>query len=105
MLRPNLSLNPDASPAALYRKLRTTAGEFEKYEVSVRRYREKFVAHLDSDRVMRIPWLGKAQSSVWFYHAHVLQNEAQPGDLTGLPSRLGSYYRACANEARGIYGA
>ena len=64
-----------------------------------------FIAHLDSDAVMHIPWLSKAQSSVWFYHDYVVQSEAQPGDLAGLPSKLGSYYRQCADEANGIYRA
>jgi hypothetical protein len=89
----------------LYRKLSDSPAEFEMYRVELRRYRDKFIAHLDSDAVMHIPWLSKAQSSVWFYHNYVVQNEAQPGDLAGLPSKLGSYYRQCADEANGIYRA
>jgi hypothetical protein len=92
--------DPAAFEKALHRQLNTTTKEFEEYRVSVRLYRDKFVAHLDSDKVMHIPWLGKAQSSVWFYHAHVVKNEAQPGDLAGLPLNLGTHYRACADEAR-----
>lgn len=89
----------------LYRKLNNSPVEFETYRVELRRYRDKFIAHLESDEVMHIPWLSKAQSSVWFYHNYVVQNEAQPGDLAGLPSKLGSYYRQCADEANGIYRA
>jgi hypothetical protein len=70
---------------------------------AMRKYRDKFLAHLDSDPVMNIPALNVAKKAVWFYHAYVVQHEAQPGDLEGLPVELDAGYTQCENEAQAIY--
>ena len=69
----------------------------------MRQYRDKFLAHLDSDEVANIPALDIAKKAVWFYHAYVVQHEAQPGDLDGLPVKLDAGYRHCEKEAQAIY--
>jgi hypothetical protein len=69
----------------------------------MRQYRDKFLAHLDSDEVMNIPALDIAKRAVWFYHAYVVQHEAQPGDLAGLPVKLDAGYSQCEDEARTVY--
>ena len=68
----------------------------------MREYRDKFVAHLDCQRVMNIPNFDTAKASVAFYHGHIASQEASPGDLAGLPenaARLSKYYQHCADEA------
>jgi hypothetical protein len=67
-------------------------------------YRNKFVAHLDQERVMHIPDMTVAAKSLWFLHAHVVAREAKPGDLAGLPTgdvQLG--YDGCLSEAEDIF--
>lgn len=76
---------------------------FQKEIEVMRKYRDKFLAHLDSDEVMNIPALDIAKKAVWFYHAHLVQHEAQPGDLAGLPIELDVGYAQCEEEARTIY--
>src|ERR1700733_933850 len=60
----------------LLRHLGMNAAEFDDYIKQMREYRDKFVAHLDSDRVMNPPRLDTALSSVKFYHAKVARTEA-----------------------------
>lgn len=76
---------------------------FQKEIESMRRYRDKFLAHLDSDEVMNIPVLDIPKKSVWFYHAYLVQHEAQAGDLDGLPANLDAGYVQCEKKAQAIY--
>lgn len=48
-----------------------------EYVASVRRYRDKFVAHLDSDNTMDIPLLDIAERAVFFYHQHLVAQEVE----------------------------
>ena len=52
------------------------------------------------------PRCDNAKASVAFYHAYVGDNEAQAGDLGGLPAtaaQLQQYYDQCAAEATRVY--
>ena len=69
----------------------------------MRRYRDKFLAHLDSDEVMNIPCLDIAKKSIWFYYGYVVEHEAQETDLTGLPCELDAGYAQCEAEAHAVY--
>ena len=48
-----------------------TSEEFAGVVQEMRRYRDKFVAHLDSDEVADIPHLEVAKRAVQFYHQRV----------------------------------
>jgi hypothetical protein len=92
--------------AALLSGLRIEQGVFQEQINAMRLYRNKFVAHLDSDATMHIPMLETAKSSVWFFHRHIIEHEAEAGDLAGLPDtveKLDLGYRQCIAEARKIY--
>jgi hypothetical protein len=96
--------NPATFEAGLLNHIRITASEFEQEIQGMRRYRDKFVAHLDSDKVMHIPNLDVAKNSAWFYHAHVVCEEAEPDDLVRLPKDIEAYHRVCVDEANQEYG-
>ena len=51
----------------------------------MRYYRDKFVAHQDSEYIVILPTLDVAKKAVWFYHAHLVNHEAKSGDLFQLP--------------------
>jgi hypothetical protein len=76
---------------------------FEREVEAMRHYRNKFLAHLDSEHRMSIPSLEIAKEAVWFYLDYVVQNEVTPGDLAGLPVVLDPGYAQCEAEARKIY--
>jgi hypothetical protein len=77
--------------------------QFEKLFEEARKYRNQFVAHLDDEQVGYIPHLKIAEDAVRFYYRYIQQNEAQPGDLRGLPADLDDYHDVCAQDARRIY--
>lgn len=82
----------------LLQSLGLTDAEFSGYVGEMRAYRDKFIAHLDDDRVMDIPDMRLAASAVKFLHNHIVQNEASGGDLTRLPTSLSAYERQCVDE-------
>jgi hypothetical protein len=95
--------DPVKFEALLMNDLGVDETAFQKEIGVMRQYRDKFLAHLDSDEVMNIPALDIAKKAVWFYHAYVVQHEAQPADLAGLPNELDAGYAQCEDEARLIY--
>jgi hypothetical protein len=52
---------------------------------------------------MHIPILNIAKIAVWFYHTHVVEHEATPGNLDGLPFELDTGYAQCERQAEAIY--
>lgn len=52
-----------------------TLGEFESYIEQMRTYRDKFLAHLDSDLTMEIPLLETGLRAVEHLHAYLLEHQ------------------------------
>lgn len=77
---------------------------FEAVIDATRVYRDKFLAHLDSKRVMDIPRLDALWAAARFCFRHVLDKEMTDAEAAriGLPD-LDAYYRDCLDEARPIY--
>jgi hypothetical protein len=90
--------------AQLVRHLGIDDVKFDKEIEVMRRYRDKFLAHLDSDEIMNVPGLEIAKQAVWFYFDYVVQNEAQPGELSVSPKALDIWHAQCEKEALAVYG-
>jgi len=95
--------DPAGFKAQLLSYLSIDDAAFQEHIKVMRTYRNKFLAHLDSDPTMNIPALDIAKKAVWFYHAHLVTHEAHPGDLAGLPVELDTGYAQCESEACEIY--
>jgi hypothetical protein len=50
-----------------------------------------------------IPTLDVAKRAVWFYHAHIVNHEAKPGDLAGLPVNIETGYEETEREGGDVY--
>lgn len=94
---------PGAFKLSLLRHVELSEAEFEQEIEAMKVYRDKFVAHLDSERKMHIPVLDIAKKCVWYYHTHIVSDEVQPGDLAGLPTELDSGYDQSESEASAVY--
>jgi hypothetical protein len=102
----NVVTDPAAFEASLPSHLGMTGSDFEDLAKKMRRYRDKFVAHLDSDAKMDIPPLAAALAANSFYHGHIVRVEAAAGDLFGLPNtsdKFASGYEQCFEEAERVY--
>jgi hypothetical protein len=84
-----------------------SATDFQQRLDEVRFYRNKFVAHLDEYNEIDIPTLDLLEKSLWFYHAHIVTHEVQPGDLAGIPTdtpqKLSQGYQQCLAEALQVF--
>jgi hypothetical protein len=83
----------------LYKRLRVSAARFEAYRVAMRRYRDKFLAHLDSDLVMGIPTLDLALSAACIYYSRVRDVECRAQSARSFPQDLFDYYAERTMEA------
>lgn len=98
--------DPTAFEVGLLAHLAAPADDFNDSINEMRRYRDKFIAHLDADSEMNIPVLSSAPAAVSFYHAHIVTHEAEQGDLFGLtdtPEKFVAGYQQCLNEAKEIH--
>jgi hypothetical protein len=103
----NVVTDPAAFEASLLAHLGMTASDFGDLAKKMRRYRDKFVAHLDSDAKMDIPRLTDALAANSFYHGHIVTVEAAAGDLFGLADtseKFANGYEQCFKEAQRAYG-
>jgi hypothetical protein len=97
--------DPTAFERDMLASVGVTAEEFKVVISSMRRYRDKFLAHLDSDAVMLIPDLEVAQKAAWFYYRHIWANEIDPIPRGSAPSDLDMFYRERLAAGTAVYGA
>jgi len=95
----------EAFEARLHARLETDTEGFAALITKMRDYRDTFVAHLDSDIKINLPELEAARVAVAFYYRHIVEAEARPGDLTGLPT-VDDFARGdcqCTQDAAEVY--
>jgi hypothetical protein len=99
--------DPDAFERGLLGHLSMNGTGFAAVIGEMRRFRDEFVAHLDDGLVMYVPKLDAASEAVAYYHRHIAEHEAQPGELTGLPTPQDYEpgLRQCEEEAARVYAA
>ncbi len=100
--------DPAVFEADMLKALDLSDDGFDHYLNAMRRYRDKFVAHLDSDEIMDIPELDLAEHAVRLYFTHLIEKEVEDAvqTLKGLPSSpatLVTYFKDEWRKAEIIY--
>lgn len=67
--------------------------EFDDYVKEMKIYRDKFVAHLDKDRIMKIPSLGTAKKSAKALYEHLLLQESGTDTFHDAPQSASKLYK------------
>jgi len=93
----------DAFFAGLLEALKLTEAEFDGYIEEMRKYRDKFVAHLDLDEIMHIPRLRLARKTAAYLHDYVLVHEDDGDFFPEAPPKAARFYTVYANEGKGVY--
>jgi len=70
---------------------------------SFKTYRDKFLAHLDSEEIMQIPKLDIALEVTKYYYNYVAK-ELGISELRNLPQELESYYQQCFSDSGTYFG-
>jgi hypothetical protein len=97
---------PDRFKADLCTTLGFTIAEFATLITQVRRYRDSFVAHLDNERMMRLPTLELPKRSIAFLHERLPQEARSYEDWEGLPTtaeQLDQGFTRAFHEAQSVY--
>lgn len=92
---------PDYFIGALREKLSLTVDEFEAHSKRIKTYRDKFVAHLDSERIMELPMLNPLIDSVVYLYGN-LWNDFNHY-LPDGPIDLRAYYKKRLEKGREVY--
>lgn len=87
--------------AGLLKALGISETEFSEIIRDIRRYRDKFIAHLDDQNVMEIPDLKVPKDSTMFLYKHLLTEGVNP-ELP-LPNDIEEYYKFHMAYAEKIY--
>lgn len=88
--------------AEMVKHLDESSERFKNYINEMREYRDKFLAHLDDERIMKIPKMDQAKEAVDFLYGYLVSVEASTDDLAGLPKDLTVYYEGCFKNALGF---
>ncbi len=79
--------------AGMIHKLKVADAELESLKKEMRRYRDKFVAHLDSDKTMYVPSnLTLAQKSVEYLYDYIIANEDEGDFFNDAPSNAKAFF-------------
>ncbi len=86
----------------LFAELGCDQGQFENYIDAMKTYRDKFLAHLDHENTMNIPYLDKARKSVIHLYNYILAHEEIENCFSDAPDIL-DYFSQHSSEANNIY--
>lgn len=74
--------------------------EFESYIKEMKTYRDKFVAHLDSDNAAHIPRLEIAHISASYLYDYLLDHEEINNCFNDAPTSSKKFYTSFLNEGK-----
>ena len=89
---------------SLLNDLRMNEAKFDAYVREMKTYRDKFVAHLDSEPVMHIPDLTVALKSVSLLYDYLRAHEDHGGFFPDAPENASAYYASSTTVGREGYG-
>lgn len=90
---------PDIFKSALIKELKIDEKEWMASRSELRTYRNKFVAHLDSEVTMQIPQMDLPLKMVNYYFNIIMSYEDETNIFKGIPSNLNDYYETSYSEA------
>ncbi len=87
----------------LVKTLGITNADWSKSWHENKDYRDKFIAHLDSEHTMDVPDMTLPQRMVEFYFDDLRTYCSSNSVLDGMPRDMSQYYTDCHNEALVVY--
>ncbi len=94
---------PDSFKEEMLKHEAITEDDLISCRKSFKTYRDKFLAHLDSEEKMQIPELDIALSVVKYYYSYVAKELGASG-LLNLPQDLEAYYQKCFSDSEAYFG-
>lgn len=88
---------------ALLSTLGMDGSQFDGYINQMRKYRDKFVAHLERENVMRPPILDTAKASFAFHLRYLADMDSSGAVLHGLPLDPDNIFKIYDEQAKTMY--
>lgn len=95
--------DPDEFKQNLIETLCLTEAQFDDYVVSIKTYRDKFIAHLDEENIMNIPDMDVARQSAKFLYQRLLVKEAKNNTFADAPLSANEVYDTFLSEGLKCY--
>lgn len=89
--------------SGLLQEANITEAVFNAYIKEMRTYRNKFVAHLDSEETMHIPKLDVARKSTAYLYDYLLANEDEGDYFVDAPRKASAFYQRFLKEGKLVY--
>jgi hypothetical protein len=93
--------NPESFQAELIATIGITKDIWEDCRLTLRAYRDAFVAHLDSQESMHIPMMTLPRDMVRFYFNYILRYEDESRIFLSLVTDIDDYYEMSYRDAAG----
>jgi len=87
----------------LLQEVNITETDFNAYIKEMRTYRDKFVAHLDSEETMHIPKLDVARKSTTYLYNYLRAHEDEGNYFADAPKKASAFYRRFLKEGKSVY--
>jgi len=94
---------PDEFKLEMLSFCNTTEAELVEHRNQFKDYRDKFIAHLDSEPTMKIPVLDIALRLTEYYYGYI-SKELGTVHLANLPTELEEYYETCLSDSKRHFG-
>jgi hypothetical protein len=69
----------------LMKAMALNSEQYAVYMAGMLDYRDKFIAHLDDQRALYIPFMGPARQAIWHLYGYLVENECRASDIPDLP--------------------
>lgn len=99
----NIISDPASFLDGLLNELRLSNAQFDDYVNQMRIYRDKFVAHLDSEEIMHIPKLEVAVNSAVYLYDYLLSHEEEDGCFRDAPVSASNFYTGFLAQGTAVY--
>lgn len=96
-------LDPAAFHNGLFHELGITEVQFDAYIKEMREYRDKFVAHLDSEEIMTPPVLEVTKISASYLYDYIISHEDEGNYFVAAPASSSAFYAAILKEGESVY--
>jgi hypothetical protein len=97
--------NKDEFERGLLAVVKMDGEQWDAYFDEVKTYRDKFVAHLDLNRQMKIPNLGPALASLFYYAKYLREHEPIEQMMNEIEADVRGQYDACMKLAEDFHQA
>ena len=94
---------PDQFFPGLLEFTKQDSDQFNCYVNEMKLYRDKFIAHLDSELVMHIPKMRIGCKCISYFYNYVLAHENDGNDFPDAPPSAYHYYKMFAHQGRTEY--